>query len=845
MADLGTSVDTRRARRRRVPAGSVLVAFDYRDYVPEVMATAARLAADHPRAIQVLITIPVPASAALTAEMPQEESRAESLLEEIHVQTGRRVHGHWEKVRARQAGQRIIEEARALGVGTVILPTAPSSRDDWNTTVEAVMRERPCRVIVESVPAAQRRRDEESRLNLSVAAGPAAVPARRETRPVVPVVRSASGAVLRPWENIPEAQTTPQADSAADGDDVVLHASKLVLALGALGVVYGDLGTSPLYTEQTIYSLHAAHRITPTNVYGITSLIFWSLTLIISFKYATLIMRAHNRGDGGGMALAQLIRRHKVPHMVALVTLGIIGASLFLGDGVITPAISVLSAVGGLSAVSPSFTHLVVPISLVILIGLFVIQKQGSALVGRLFGPIMLFWFIVLGVIGLTGVVSHPAVLQALSPSWGVEFFVNHGLDSFLTFGGVVLCVTGAEALYADRGHFGPGAIRLSWFAIVLPSVVLNYLGQSALVLQHPKDAGNPFFLAVPHWALVPLVILSTLATIIASQAVISGSYSVARQAMRLGYLPRLTVVHTSDFEGQIYIPVINWILAGGVIVLVLVFQSSSRLANAYGVAVTGTFVLDTALFLAVAHYIWRRPRWRLVGTAVLLWTVEVAFLLANLAKVLHGAWVPLVTAITLTGIMLIWNRGRRIVTANRAEREGPMAEFIQELAGADPPVARVPGVGIFMSPGRDTTPLAMRAALEFTHSLHEKVLIVSVVDAGIPRVQDEDRFLIEQIGPRALAIRHVWIRVGYQERMHVPPALKAARRDLRLERDLDLDHAAYFISQISVIPEAHSEMPGWQRKLFLTLTRNAASAADQLGLPPERTVSMGGQIPA
>ncbi len=842
-----TPPQPRRRGRRQTARQSVLVAFDYRDYVPEVMATAARLAGDNGRGIDVVITIPVTASVALGAAMPEEESQAESVLEEIRVQVGRRVSGRWEKVRPRQAGLRIVEEARSLGVGTLVMPAAPTVRDEWNHTIETVMRERPCQVVIESIPAALRSRHDAPRAATHLARRPDPVRPRPQ-RQAVPIVTNASGAALRPWENVTVAQASPTEEAGAgagDDGDVILHASKLVLALGALGIVYGDLGTSPLYTEQTIYGLHAAHRITPANVYGITSLIFWSLTLIISFKYATLIMRAHNRGDGGGMALAMLIRRHKVPHMLALITLGIVGASLFLGDGVITPAISVLSAVGGLKVVSPSFTHLVVPISLVILVFLFIIQRQGSAVVGRFFGPVMLLWFAVIGVIGVSGIVTDPTVLQALSPTWAGEFFINHGLDSFLTFGGVVLCVTGAEALYADRGHFGPGAIRLSWFAVVFPSVVLNYLGQSAHVLKHPHDELNPFFLSVPGWGQVPLVILSTIATIIASQAVISGSFSVARQAMRLGYLPRLKVLHTSDFEGQIYIPVINWSLAAGVIALVLIFQSSNRLANAYGVAVTGTFVIDTALFLAVAHYIWHRPRWQLICIAVLLWTVEAAFLLSNLAKVLHGAWVPLLTALTLTSVMLIWNRGRGIVTRNRIEREGPMAEFITELENADPPVTRPPGVGVFMSPGRDTTPLALRAALEYTNALHAKVLVVSLIDASVPRVDDEQRFRIEQLGPKSLAIRHVWIRRGYQERLHVPEALKAARRDLLLERDLDLERAAYFISAISVIPDEHSEMPIWQRKLFMTMARNAAGVADEFGLPAERTVSIGGQIPA
>ncbi len=827
---------------------SILVAFDYRDYVPEVMATAARLAARHRGSLRLMITIPVPASVPLNTRMPEEEHLAESVIEEARVQIGRRVTGHWEKVRVGQGGRQIIHEAQASSVGTIVMPNASSSRGDWNQTLDMVLRERPCRVIVESIPAAVRGQEEPrvTALARSTIAEPI-VPAKKAARRhAAATATDASGATLRPWQNVPKAQpSSGEEDTSVEDPDVVLHAAKAVLALGALGVVFGDLGTSPLYTEQTIFGLHAAHTINTANVYGITSLIFWSLTLIVSFKYATLIMRAHNRGDGGGMALAMLIRRHKVPHMVALVTLGIVGASLFLGDGVITPAISVLSAVSGLSVVSPSFTHLVVPISLVILVILFVIQKQGSALVGRLFGPVMLIWFAVISIVGLTGVVSDPAVIQALAPNWAVEFFVNHGIDAFLTFGGVVLCVTGAEALYADRGHFGPAAIRLSWFAVVMPAVVLNYLGQSAHVLQHPADRKNPFFLSVPSWGQLPMTILATIATVIASQAVISGSYSVARQAMRLGYLPRLKIIHTSDFEGQIYIPVINWILAGGVIVLVLLFQSSEKLANAYGLAVTGTFVVDTTLFLAVAHFIWRWPRWKLISTGALLLTVEFMFLFSNLAKVLRGAWVPLLIAATLTSIMLTWNRGRKIVTRNRRQKEGLLAEFIDGLEGSDKQVVRVPGVGIFMSPGRDTTPLALRAAIDYTQSLQAKALIVTIVDASVPRVDDADRYLVEQLGPKELDMRHVWIRIGYQEQTDVPASLKAARRELLLERELDLEHATYFVSRIGIVPADPSEMPGFQEKVFLTMARNAAGAADQFGLPPDRTISIGSQIPA
>ncbi|MGH2885113.1 MAG: potassium transporter Kup, partial [Solirubrobacteraceae bacterium] len=516
---------------------------------------------------------------------------------------------------------------------------------------------------------------------------------------------------------------------ADDNRDVIAHGGKAILALGALGVVYGDLGTSPLYTDQAIFtSYKATAHVTAATVYGTASLIFWALMIVVSIKYAGFIMRAHNRGDGGIMALTSLLQRHKVAHGTVLVTLGIFGAALFFGDGIITPSISVLGAIQGVQVATPALAHLVVPLSVAILLGLFILQRFGSGTIGWLFGPILLVWFAVIGLVGLSQVVKDPAVFQALSPTWAVRFFVDHGAAGYLVLGGVVLAVTGAEALYADRGHFGAGPIRLGWFGLALPALVLNYLGQGTFILHHPdlaKDANtfNPFYQMTPHWALWPMVVLAAVATVIASQAVISGSYSVAKQAVQLGFLPRLRILHTSTVEGQIYVPIVNWLLCAGVIALTLVFRSSNKLGDIYGVAVTGTFILNTVLFLAVARFLWGTSKRKLAPLGVLFLTVEVAFFSANIAKVEHGAWLPLVVALLLSLVMINWRRGQQIVTRNRVAQEGPLNDFLDGLGSAQPPLVRTPGVAVLLCRDHGITPLALRASVEHTHALPEKVV--------------------------------------------------------------------------------------------------------------------------
>ncbi len=631
--------------------------------------------------------------------------------------------------------------------------------------------------------------------------------------------------------------------------DVARHGSLAVVALGALGVVYGDIGTSPLYTEQTIFtSYKATHTVTAAGVYGVASLIFWALTIVVSIKYAGFIMRAHNRGDGGIMALAALLQRHRVATGAGLVILGIFGAGLFFGDGIITPTISVLGALQGINVATPTLTHLVVPLSVAILIALFFLQRSGSGTIGWLFGPVMLVWFGVIAVFGLTQVVKDPAVLQGLSPSWGVRFFIDHGTYAYLMLGGVVLAVTGAEALYADRGHFGANPIRLGWFVLVLPALMLNYLGQGAWIIHHPHASANhstfnPFFQMLPSWTLWPMVVLATAATIIASQAAISGSFSVARQAVQLGFLPRLKVTHTSTTEGQIYVPLVNWGLCIGVVALTLVFRSATKLSDIYGVAVTGTFILNTVLFMAVARLLWRRPKRRLVPLAVLFLTVEIGFFSANIAKIEHGAWLSLAIGLVISIVMLTWRRGQTIVTANRTQKEGSLEEFLDSLPAREPPVRRVPGTAIFPNPNKSTTPLALRAEVEHTHALHEKVVIVSVEAVGVPNVDKEDRFVVSRMGHGLFQIFHVVDRLGYRDKLNIPAALALARKQGLLDRNLDLEHASYFVSRITIRPSDAPGMSRWRKRLFVAMARNAASPIEAFCLPSERTVMMGSQV--
>lgn len=656
---------------------------------------------------------------------------------------------------------------------------------------------------------------------------------------------------LRYWPVAPVPRTTVSEPSDAikaahdEERDVVAHAGKLVLALGALGIVFGDIGTSPLYSMQVIFGQHAeAAHTTVEGVYGVVSLIFWALVVVVSIKYAVVIMRAHNRGDGGIMALAALAARKKVPRTAILITLGLLGAGLFFGDGMITPAISVTSAVEGLGVATPGLPNsLIDPIALAILLALFAAQRFGTGAVGWLFGPVMLLWFTAIGVIGASHVVGHLAVLQALSPTWGARFMLDHGVAAWLTLGGVVLAVTGAEALYADRGHFGAVPIRMTWFTIVFPAVLLNYLGQGAMILSHHSAISNPFYLTAPRWGQLPLVVLATAATIIASQAALTGSFSVAKQAVQLGFMPRLRIVHTSELEGQIYVPIINWLLCAGVVALILAFRDSNKLSDIYGVAVTGTFILDTTLFVAVARSVWRTPKWRLVPMAALFYIVEVSFFSANVTKVEHGAWLPLLVGVIVANIMVTWRRGRDTLSHNRAQNEGSLQEFLEGLCDADPPIVRLPGTAIFLNPNATTTPLAMRAQVEHLGAFQETVVIASLDPIPIPHVDRQDAFASERIGKGLFKITHVTIRAGYRDRTNLPEALVQARKRGFLPRNLDLEHASYFVSRMSI---ARTDMPGmsrWRKRLFIGMARNSSSPIEHFGLPMERTVSTGSQV--
>jgi KUP system potassium uptake protein len=579
----------------------------------------------------------------------------------------------------------------------------------------------------------------------------------------------------------------------------------------------------------------------------VISLVFWSITIVVSLKYLTFIMRADNDGEGGIMALISLVQTAKAKGRRTtwlLVALGIFGASLFYGDGMITPAISVLSAVEGLQVVSPSLESLVVPITLAILLVLFSIQRYGTGAVGRLFGPIMLVWFSALALLGVKEIAKRPEVLEGFSPTYAISFFADHPGTAFIALGSVVLVVTGAEALYADMGHFGRSPIRRAWFLGAFPALTLNYLGQAALILGDRAAASNPFFLLVPHWARIPMVLLATMATVIASQAVISGAFSVTRQAVQLGFLPRLTIHHTSRHEvGQVYAPAINWGIFAAIVALVLGFESSSRLASAYGIAVTGTLAIDTLLFFYVVRALWHRPRWLAVGGAAAFLTVDLAFFSANVPKVLHGGWFPLTIALLVFTVLTTWQRGRVILTRNRTEQEGPLQAFVDDLHARRPPLPRVPGVAVFLNPTIETTPLALRANVEHNHVLHEHVVIASVATQPVPHVPEGRRIAIDDLGYADDGIFHVTIRYGFQDDLDVPHALRRAAAEGLEVDDAALPSATYFVSRVGITQTDAPGMRPWRKKLFLAISRNASNPVEYFCLPIDRTIVMGSQV--
>ncbi len=617
------------------------------------------------------------------------------------------------------------------------------------------------------------------------------------------------------------------------------------IVVGALGVVFGDIGTSPLYALQTVFTIdHGRVRPTPADVYGVVSMIFWSITLIVTVKYVTILMRADNDGEGGVMALAALARRAfggRSRRTGIVLVLAMVGASLFYGDSMITPAISVLSAVEGVKVAAPGLEHIVLPIAIVILVILFAVQRFGTGRVGSLFGPVMVAWFACLAVAGLAEVVREPGVLRGLSPTYAVSFIVVHPITTFIAMGAIVLCITGAEALYADMGHFGPSPIRMAWLVIVFPALTLNYLGQSALVLRQPSAASSPFFLLMPGWARLPMVILATAATVIASQAVISGAFAVSRQASQLGLLPPLTVRQTSDKSaGQVYMPAVNYALFGGVLVLMLVFRTSTRLATAYGIAVTGALLIDTVLLLVIARVYWRWPTPALVAAGVIFGGTELTFLSANLTKIAHGGWLPLVIATLAFVLMSTWYQGRGLITDRRQALEGSLVEFLDRAVDAK--VVRVPGTGVFPHPTSQTTPLALRANLEHNDVLHERVVIVTTEARNVPHVT-VDATTVDHLGTTADGVVHVTLRYGFFDRPDIPEAIRRVSRMKLPELDVDPDTASYFLSRATLRVTRERGMMRWRKQLFVVLARNAATPAQYFALPIRRTVIMGSEI--
>jgi KUP system potassium uptake protein len=620
------------------------------------------------------------------------------------------------------------------------------------------------------------------------------------------------------------------------------------LMLAALGVVFGDIGTSPLYTVQTVFNPSDPHPIAATtdHIFGVISLLFWAVVIIVMVTYILLVMRADNEGEGGIMALITLIRRSGAPGSPRtrwiLAGLGIFGASLFLGDSMITPAISVLSAIEGLKVAAPSLASAVVPIAVGVIVALFMLQRVGSANVGRLFGPVMVIWFLVLATCGMRGLVHHPSMLKALSPTYALRFFFDDFGTAFFSLAAVVLAVTGAEALYADMGHFGRPAIVRAWMALVFPALILSYMGQGASIIEHPKNISSPFFLLAPEWFQWPLVILATAATIIASQAVITGAFSLAHQAVQLGYLPRLRMAHTSrEAVGQIYVPWINWFLLASVVALVLAFESSASLAYAYGMAVTGTITITTLLFFYIVRVQWKKPLVLVLAAAVPLLTVDLLFVAANATKFTHGAWLPLLIAVAAFTVLTTWQRGRQIVTERREQAEGSLREFIEHVHAA-PSVRRVPGTAVFLNRSVDTAPLAMRATVDHLHALSENVVILSIETEPVPYVPPGMRLSVDDLGYGDDGIMHANARFGYMDEPNVPNVLRGLA-DIECEVPIDVDQASYFLSKMDLVAGKDRTLSRWRKRLFLATTRVTADAAEYFGLPRDRTVVVGSRV--
>jgi KUP system potassium uptake protein len=617
------------------------------------------------------------------------------------------------------------------------------------------------------------------------------------------------------------------------------------LTIAALGVVFGDIGTSPLYALTSVFEVSGVHP-NHAGVYGMISLVVWTIVLVVTVKYVTLVMRADNDGEGGIMALVALVeelsarsgRRLKV----VLIAIGIAGVALFFGDGTVTPAISVISSVEGLKVAVPGLHSLVVPITVALLTLLFAYQRFGTQAIGRLFGPIMVVWFLLLAVTGAAQIAQSPGILRALSPSYGISFFVDHPGVGFMSLGAVVLVVTGAEALYADMGQFDRMSIRRGWFLAVFPALVLNYLGQGALIVSHPKEIATPFFGLLPTWAQVPMVLVAVLATMIASQAVITGAFSVTKQAVRLGFLPRIRIRHTSGSEGQVYVPATNRLLYIAVIGLVVGFGSSTKLASAYGIAVTGTFVTTTILFFAIVRMRWHQPLRIVIPGLVAFLVVDLSFFAANLSKVPTGGWFPLTVGVVLFTVLTTWKRGQAIVVAKRAEAEGSLSDFLSDLATLQPPPYRAAGTAVCLSAAHQTTPLALRDNLEFNHVLHEHVVIVHVEHLRIPHVAPADQLIVEDLDAAGDDIHYLTVQTGFLDRSDVPSALRQAC-NRGWVGDVDLDDLIYLISQVTLVNGGGQGLNRWRKRLFLLLARTATSPVESFHLPRHRIVTMGSYI--
>jgi KUP system potassium uptake protein len=636
----------------------------------------------------------------------------------------------------------------------------------------------------------------------------------------------------------PSPHTAPT--TAADAPTHTRHArgAKLGLALAALGVVFGDIGTSPLYSLRECF--HGEHAIAPThaNVLGVLSLVFWALTLVVTVKYLTFIMRADNEGEGGILALLALVddgkgRTGAPPAVIALV---IFGAALLYGDGVITPAISVLSAIEGLQVATSALQPVVVPLTCVVLFVLFIFQKHGTGGVGKVFGPVTLLWFATIAALGVPHIVEHPSVLWAIDPRHAVSFFVENGGHGFVVLGAVVLVITGGEALYADMGHFGRGPIRLSWFAIVFPALLINYFGQGALLLERPELAENPFYSLVPTWALYPTVAIATMATVVASQALISGAFSLTQQAVQLGYFPRVTIVHTSkDTEGQIYIPEINALLFVACIGLVLAFRESTALAAAYGIAVTGTMGITTVVYFLVTTRTWRWSYWKAAPLALSFLLIDVAFFGANALKFFHGGWFPVVMALGIFTIMTTWNTGRRHLAQTIAQTMLPLDLFLQDVAEVKP--HRVRGTSVFMSSNPSGVPPILLHHFKHNQTLHQQVVLLSVLSEHVPEVPLDRRVKLESMGE---GFFRVTARFGFMQTPNVPWILSHCEK---LGLDAEPARTSYYLGRETLLPTGSARMARWRKTLFSFVARNARPATAYFGLPPNRVVELGMQI--